>query len=264
MGAMSTTLRLLSAIALASVLAGGCAGNPIPPYRQNVALWASKSAEFTAVALQTYGVARGRLDGALDDPKWTACLEQPNDYEDLPPAIIVDLDETVLDNRPFQMRLIREGLEFDEEMWNEWVRESRVEAIPGAAEFLKYAADRGVEVFYVTNRVHEVEAATRQNLAYLGLPLNEEFDTLLTKKERPEWTSDKANRRALIASSHRVVLILGDNLGDFTSEKPFLGQGRRKVAYAHTDMWGEKWFMLPNPLYGSWVAATRASEDSSD
>jgi len=112
--------------------------------------------------------------------------------------------------------------------------------------------------------VHAVEAATRQNLAYLGLPLNQEIDTLLTKKERPEWTSDKANRRALIASSHRVVLILGDNLGDFTSEKPFLGQGRRKVAYAHTDMWGEKWFMLPNPLYGSWVAATRASEDSSD
>jgi len=258
---MSTTLRFVSAIGLAFVLTGGCAGNPIPPYRQNVALWASKSAEFTAVALQTYGVARGRLDAALAIPTWTACLEQSSGYEELPPAIIVDLDETVLDNRPFQMRLIREGIEFDEEMWNEWVLNSRVGAIPGAAEFLQHAHERGVEVFYVTNRVHAVEAATRQNLAHLDLPLRAEFDTLLTKNERPEWTSDKTNRRELIASSHRVVLIIGDNLGDVTSEKPFLGQARRKIAYEHAAMWGEKWFMLPNPLYGSWVAATRASEE---
>ena len=104
----------------------------------------------------------------------------------MPPAIIVDLDETILDNRPFQMRLIREGRDFDEELWNEWVTNARVEAIPGSVEFLQYAQERGVEVFYITNRSTNVEQATRENLALLGLSLNPEIDTLLTKNERPE------------------------------------------------------------------------------
>jgi acid phosphatase len=256
---MSTTLRFCSAIGLACVLTGGCAGNRIPPYRQNVALWASKSAEFTAVALQTYGVARGRLDTALADPTWTACLEQSRGYKDLPPAIIVDLDETILDNRPFQMRLIREGRDFDEEFWNEWVTNARVEAIPGSVEFLQYAQELGVEVFYITNRSTNVEQATRENLALLGLSVNPEIDTLLTKNERPEWTSDKQSRRRLVGRTHRVLLNIGDNLDDFTRVKGFSRDGRRKATFANAAMWGEKWFMIPNPLYGGWVAATHSA-----
>jgi acid phosphatase len=244
-------------------VAVGCA-KPVkqpPTYRRNVALWASESAEFTAVALQTYATAQRRLVDALADPTWTASVEQTEDYEDLPPAIIVDLDETVLDNRPFQMGLIREGIEFDEAAWNAWIQQASVEAIPGALGFLQHAHRLGVEIFYVTNRSHVVEDATRRNLEKLGLPVNEELDTVLTKYEQPQWTREKSNRRKLIRGRYRVLLILGDNLGDFVTERRFSRGGRRQTVIDHQEMWGTKWFMLPNPLYGGWVSATIEERD---
>jgi acid phosphatase len=259
---MVARLAGVLAVGVALVLLGGCGGSGIPLHKRNVALWATASAEYAAVTLQTYGTARDKLDAALADSAWTALREQTEGYAELPPGIIIDLDETVLDNRPFQMRLIREKREFDEEMWKEWVRLSRVEAVPGSVEFLQYAHERGVEVFYVTNRTHDVEDATRENLTLLGLPLNPEIDTVLTKHERPDWGSDKESRRRSVANSHRVLLIIGDNLGDFTRSKGLARVIRRHTAFEYAAMWGEKWFMLPNPLYGSWVAATRPADET--
>jgi acid phosphatase len=238
-------------------LSVGCTKSPqLPTYRRNVALWASESAEYTAVALQIYASAQRKLADALADPGWTASLEQKSDFEDLPPAIIVDLDETVLDNRPFQMGLIREGAEFNEQAWNDWVMNAEVEAIPGSVEFLQHAHRLGIEVFYITNRSSVVEDATRRNLTALDLPLSEEVDTLLTKYEQPQWTSAKTKRRDLVRGRYRVLLILGDNLGDFITESVFSRGGRRQTVLDHAEMWGTKWFMLPNPLYGGWVSAT--------
>jgi acid phosphatase len=248
-------------IGLALALVGGCVRLRPPPHEQNVALWASGSAEYTAVALQTYAAASEKLAVALLDPSWTAFPGQVGGYESLPPAIIVDLDETILDNRPFQMRLIREGRDFDEQLWNDWVTEARVGAIPGAVEFLQYASERGVEIFYITNRSAVVEQATRDNLTLLGLSLNPEIDTLLTKNERPAWTSDKHSRRSSVGKTHRVLLNIGDNLDDFTRVKGFSRDRRRKTTFANAAMWGNKWFMLPNPLYGGWVTATRSEEE---
>jgi len=253
---MTTRLERLLAICVALALLGGCTHVRVPLHWRKASLWATTSAEYAAVALQTYAAAREKLDLALADPTWTALLEQSEGYESLPPAIIIDLDETVLDNRPFQMRLIREGREFDEEMWNEWVREGRAAAIPGAVEFLLYVQERNVEIFYITNRGHSVEEVTRANLAALGLPLNAEADTLLTKHERADWGSHKENRKALVADSHRVLLIVGDHLRDFVRVEGTSRDARRNATFDHAEMWGEKWFMLPNPLYGSWVGAS--------
>jgi len=240
----------------------GCSTQqPQATHRRNVALWATESAEYTAVALQIYSTAQRKLVDALADPSWTASLEQESGYEDFPTAIIVDLDETVLDNRPFQMSLIREGIEFNEEAWNEWVRSAEVGSIPGSVAFLQHAHRLGVEIFYVTNRTHAVEEATRRSLSNLGLPLNDEIDTLLTKHEQPQWTRAKDKRRQHISERYRVLLIVGDNLGDFIKEKRFSRGGRREAVLEHTEMWGTKWFMLPNPLYGGWVSATLEEGD---
>jgi len=258
---MNRSPERLLAICLALALLGGCTHVRVPIHWRKASLWATASAEYAAVTLQIYSAASEKLDLALADSAWTARLEPSEGYETLPPAIIVDLDETVLDNRPFQMRLIQEGLEFDEEMWNEWVRESRAEAIPGSVEFLLRAREREVEIFYITNREHSVEKETRANLVALGLPLNAEVDTVLTKHERADWGSDKENRQALVADSHRVLLIVGDHLRDFVRVDGFSRDDRRKATFDHAEMWGQKWFILPNPLYGGWVGATSV-EDS--
>lgn len=253
---MRGKIGTICTIAIGVATFSGCFTPQVSLHRRNETLWASESAEYTAVALQTYEGATQKLVAALGDPDWTACLEQQAGYETLPPAIIVDLDETVLDNRPFQMRLFRENLAFDEAHWNEWVREGRSDAIPGAVEFLAEADRLGVEIFYVTNRTHEVEAATRTNLAMLGLPVNDAMDTVLTKEEKPDWSRDKASRRLLIAASYRVLLMLGDDLDDFTNSPSESRDSRQATVVLNQGMWGEKWFVLPNPLYGGWVAPT--------
>jgi acid phosphatase len=240
----------------------GCAGAPAPDEWLNPHLWATASAEYAAVSLQTYVAAGEQLKVGLADPHWTACLEQGEGFEGLPPAIIVDLDETVLDNRPFQMRLLRANREFDEKLWNEWVNEKRVDAVPGAVAMLRKAAALGVEVFYLTNRTHSVEAATRENLEALGLPLNAERDTLLTKNERPNWSSDKVSRRVFVTETHRVLLILGDHLQDFADVASFSQKRRRETIFEHRERWGRQWFMMPNPMYGGWLAAAQAADST--
>lgn len=255
MGPTSAVRLAAAAVALGAL---ACAAPKVPLHWLHAHQWATASAEYAAVSLQTYAAARSKLPAALADRSWTACVEQQPGFESLPPAIVVDLDETVLDNRPFQLRLVREGREFDEDLWNEWVNEKNVDLIPGALEFLREADRLGIEIFYVTNREFEVEAPTRETLAALGLPLSSERDTLLTKGERPGWVSDKVARRKLIVQTHRVLLMVGDHLRDFVMDEGASRERRREITFEYADMWGEKWFMLPNPIYGSWVASSRA------
>lgn len=220
----------------------------------NAVLWVQTSAEYVGSALQAYTLAQVMLDRALDDPTWTAALEQDSEvgYEVLPTAIILDVDETVLDNSPNQARQILDDTEFNRADWHAWVREEQAQPVPGALEFTRYAADRGVTVFYVTNRRHEVEPATRNNLQALGFPLESELDTIYTRDERQGWGSDKGTRRQAIADSYRILLLVGDNLGDFLSDVSQSVEVRKEMAQRRAQYWGRRWIVLPNPEYGSW------------
>lgn len=224
----------------------------------NATLWMQRSVEYEATARQAWLLARRALDRALDaDTAPSALPDPPGEARDggRPPAVVVDVDETVLDNSPYQARLAREGGEFDPESWHAWVREERARAVPGALDALREADRRGVDVYYVTNRDHAVEAATRDNLEALGFPMDAPGDALLTRGEREGWGSDKASRRAAVARHHRVVLLVGDDLNDFVSVEEAGMEERASVAAGHADRWGRTWIMLPNPAYGSWESA---------
>jgi acid phosphatase len=222
----------------------------------NSVLWTQTAAEFQVLAKQSYIRAQEALDEALEDTSWTAALEQEGLYDMRPPAVILDVDETVLDNSPYEARLIQREAMFSTDTWHQWCQEARAPAIPGALEFTRYAASKAVTVFYVTNRRHEVEEATRKNLEALGFPLDSRRDTLLTRGERREWdTSDKTPRRKEVASRHRVLLLIGDNLGDFVPIDGLTVDQRAKLVEQYPDYWGKRWIMLPNPQYGSWEGA---------
>ncbi|RME51229.1 MAG: hypothetical protein D6795_08640 [Deltaproteobacteria bacterium] len=228
----------------------------VPPHDNlNATLWMSHAAEYRMVVREIYAAAQRSLDAALADPTWHAALEQGEDAAGLPPAIIVDIDETVLDNTPYQARLVRENTTYSPASWQRWVREARARALPGAKAFLQYAAGRGVRVFYVTNRDAQVEEATRKNLVSEGLPLAEGEDTVLTRHEREGWGSDKTSRRAYVAQRYRILLLLGDDLNDFVSGARTSPSERLSLARRHEDAWGSKWFLFPNPTYGSWEGA---------
>ncbi|GIR74395.1 MAG: hypothetical protein CM15mP76_11220 [Prochlorococcus sp.] len=214
-------------------------------------LYVQTSTEFAANNIQTFNNASKALDMALQDKTWTAALEQKNNFSSKKPAIIVDVDETVLDNSSFQSRTILSGLSYPNG-WAKWVNESNASAVEGVYEFLHYANDNDVKIFYVTNRLESFREPTIKNLKRLGLPFDDNKNTLLMRVD--ENVRDKTERRRNIADDYRIVLLVGDQLTDFISTKEayVFHSDRKKLAKKYSDMWGSKWFMITNPTYGRW------------
>ena len=218
-------------------------------------LFKRTSAEYKANTFQIYTSAKNNIDKALADKSWTALKNQLKDYQNLPPAIILDIDETVLDNSEHQVRSIKNGTNYPIG-WKEWVSEESAGALPGVKEFLSYANTKGIKIFYVTNRTHDLEEYTRNNIKSLGLPFDNDMDVLLMKNEKG-WGSDKTSRRDLIRKDFRVIQIFGDQLDDFIplTESAKSMNERKILIDKYADMWGEKWYMLINPMYGEWEEA---------
>lgn len=226
----------------------------------NATLWVQSSAEYRAAALQTYAAARRALDAALADPSWAGATEENPSDPPQPPAVILDLDETAIDNTAYETRAIRAGKTYDRESWQAWVSEGAAAAVPGTAEFLAYAKSRGVTPFYITNRDYPgEEPGTRTNLQRLGYPLDPNVETLLLRGSPGFSGSDKGPRRAHVAKSYRVLLLLGDDLNDFASARDKSHAERQQILDTTKEWWGTRWFILPNPMYGSWENAAIGS-----
>lgn len=224
----------------------------------NATLWMQTAAEYEANVRGVYAAALASLDDALQDPAWNALPEgERNDgFESRPPAIIVDADETMIDNSPFQARGVREGSEFAYERWLAWVNERRARALPGAVEFANAVSARGVTIYFVTNRDAPAETeSTIANLRALGFPILADASNVMLRGDVRAPAREKSERRRWVSARHRVLLLLGDNLGDFIDA---VGGGvaeRQANALPFAAWWGRRWFMLPNPTYGSWESA---------
>jgi acid phosphatase len=227
----------------------------------NAVTWVQTAAEYRASAIQTYRAAEASMLRGMADKNWTAAIEQRRLVPDLPLAVVLDLDETVLDNSTFQARLTATGGVFNDEGWQKWVGEKKAGLVPGAREFLLAAHAHGVAAFYVTNRVCDPNKADDATVAVLRahhLPFRPE--RLLCKTD----TSDKGARRTLVAAGNRILLLIGDDLNDFASltrEQANVAD-RLATVDAFSRYWGERWFVLPNPTYGSWERAVGTEVDA--
>jgi 5'-nucleotidase (lipoprotein e(P4) family) len=190
---------------------------------------------------QTFRMARLILDNELKAKRKKA---------DLPLAISVDVDETVLDNSPFEARVILTNEGYPKG-WREWIKLAKAKPIPGAVEFLTYAHSKGVRIFYVTNRKEEEKADTAKNLKETGFPDVTE-ETLLFRAA----DSNKEPRREKIRQKYRLVFLMGDNLNDldkvFDQKTP---ADKVRAVEASKDKFGTEYFVLPNPMYGDWEGA---------
>ena len=226
----------------------------------NAVLWVQRSAEYQANAIQTYRAAAGYLDKALAEPHWDALVptERDNTGHGLKPAVVLDIDETVLDNSPYQARLVRDGLEYSDPTWDAWVQERRATPVPGVLEFARAATAKGVTLLYISNRAVHLKAATLANLRAAGLPVADDsvFLGLGTVVEGCEQEgSEKDCRRRLAGRNYRVLMQFGDQLGDFAHIDANTPERRQALLDEYDDWFGERWWMLPNPTYGSWEPA---------
>ncbi len=233
------------------------AQDPLTDRRYDALTWMQSSAEYEVLTRQIYRSAATSLLAGLDDPHWSADEVQvvAGDFQTKPPAIIMDVDETILDNSEYNARNIRDGQAFSLESWNAWCNEVAATPIPGAIEFIHRAEALGVQVFFITDREDEVKQATIDNLKKLGVNASEQ--NVLTKN--PQW-DDKVSRRARVTRDYRVVLLIGDSMSDLCS-----GMGtreweeRNRIATEKAELLGPRWVVLPNPVYGSWQRALPAA-----
>jgi 5'-nucleotidase (lipoprotein e(P4) family) len=219
-------------------------------------LWMQRSVEFKANALSIYELGRIRLDQALAEKNWTAApAEQKGDYQNLPPAVVLDIDETAMDNSAYQVWMMENNQSFSTKTWDQFCAAQISTAIPGAVEFTKYAESKGVKIFYITNRGANTEKDTRENMAKLGFPIGGNVDTFLMQNEKPDWGSAKGTRRAVIAKDYRILLSFGDNFGDFDDRYRGSEADRLKAFEENRARWGREWLVIANPTYGSFDTA---------
>ena len=247
---------LLSACATAPIPATTSAAAPPPCHPSdaviNATLWEQTSAEYVAISREVYGTAQRTLDDAIADPAWSA-LASPAPTPGAKQAIILDVDETVLDTSSSAGDQITTGTGYNADRWHMFTLSGKEVPIEAARDFLIEADRRGVAVFYVTNRVASEEEALRKWMREHNYPLSADHDNLLMRNERPEWeSSDKTPRRNFVGSQYRVIMLFGDDLNDFVPANGVSLENRAALVRTNDADWGRRWFILPNPSYGSW------------
>lgn len=198
-----------------------------------------RAAEYRALCYQAYNTARFRID-QLKSIETTK-----------PKAIMTDIDETVLNNSPYQAHQVLNGNDFESASWNEWTARGEADTVPGALHFLQYASSLGCETFYVSNRDESEREGTLKNLKKFNFPNADNAHLLLKGK-----ASSKEERKQQILATHDIVLLIGDNLNDlsnlFERKDP---DDRMKVANSFSAEFGNRFIVLPNPVYGDWESA---------
>ncbi|MGH1520725.1 5'-nucleotidase, lipoprotein e(P4) family [Chryseobacterium sp. JK1] len=203
------------------------------------AFYQQRAAEYEALCLQAYNIAQLRLDEAL--------AKNPQ----RPLAIISDIDETFLDNSYYAVERSKMGKNYDQKTWEEWTAKGIAKPLTGSQEFYQYAANKGIQVFYITNRTEQERAGTLKNLKKYNFPIQGEDHLILRSKE-----SSKENRRKDIAKNYEIVLLLGDNLADFADIFDKKTEGDRSAAVkSSAKEFGKKFIIIPNVGYGDWEAS---------
>ena len=232
------------------VLFYACTTQPnsaIPAQQNNTTvdgkLWASLfqqcAAEYRALCFQAYQIAQLRVEMSLHQPS------------SKPRAVITDIDETVLDNSPYAVHQSLLGKDYEPASWADWTSRAQCDTLSGSLSFFTYAASKKVKIFYITNRDEKERAGTLQNLQHYGFPFADN-DHLIMK----QTTSRKESRRQDVMAKHNVILLLGDNLSDFSAlfDKKTTEE-RLSATQTSSALFGNRFIVLPNPSYGDWESA---------
>ena len=203
------------------------------------AFYQQRAAEYEALCLQAYNIAKLRLDEALAKKS------------DKPLAIVSDIDETFLDNSYYAVERAKMGKGYDQATWEEWTAKGAATPLTGSQQFYQYAASKGIQVFYVTNRKEQERTGTLNNLKKYNFPLQSDSNLIMRSKE-----SSKENRRKDIAKNYNIVVLLGDNLADFSSLFDNKSEDERSAAVKNSaEDFGKKFIIIPNVGYGDWESS---------
>lgn len=202
-------------------------------------LFHQQAAEYRALCYQSFNLGRMIIDKDLMDKS-----------VDKHRIVIMDIDETVLDNSPYQAQCIIDDINYPAR-WDEWCLQASAKAVPGALDFLLNARANGLSVFYVTNRKEHLKEATIQNLKKLGFPMADNEHVMMRTAE-----NSKEGRRNKLAEKYHISLLVGDNLNDLNNLfEEMSNQERASGVDKMQNDFGHKYIVLPNSMYGDWETA---------
>ena len=207
-------------------------------------LWYQNAAEVDGLYQQGYNIATNKLKELLKQPT------------SKPYSIVLDIDETVLSNIPFQAKMAKDGTAFNPKLWDEWVQKAEATPVAGAKEFLQFADKNKVQIYYVSDRTDSQVDATIKNLEAQGLPVQGR-DHIMLKKEGDK---SKEGRRQEVIKHTNLVMLFGDNLVDFAEFSTKSEADRDKMFEQLKAEFGDKFIVFPNPMYGSWESAVYKGE----
>lgn len=207
-------------------------------YLMQSVLWYQRSGEMRALYFQGYNIAKYSLDNYLE-----------KDKSQKKKAVIVDIDETILNNSPYEGRIILGDSSYSNLNWDDWINQSNADTLPGALSFLNYAKSRGVEVFYISNRLSSQIEPTLKNLKKFDFPFADENHLLFLSDKN----SSKDLRRKKVAADYDIALLCGDNLGDLSSAFEIREENQLNDSInKYSADFGQRFIILPNPMYGDW------------
>ncbi|WP_314241651.1 5'-nucleotidase, lipoprotein e(P4) family [Empedobacter tilapiae] len=204
------------------------------------AFFQQRAAEYQALSQQAYNVAKFRLDEAIANKG------------SKPLAIVTDIDETFLDNSYYAVEMAKQGKTWSQDTWANWTSKGVATPLAGSLEFFQYAANKGVQIFYITNRYEVERSGTLANLQKYNYPLQSPQNLILRSKE-----SSKETRRQNVAKDYDIVLLLGDSLTDFSNLFDNHKSEKERAAAVETlkSEFGKRFIVLPNVGYGDWESA---------
>lgn len=207
--------------------------------KESAVIWQQTAAEYTALCIQAFNQAKSNVNHFAKNSAGSSGI------------VVMDLDETVLDNSPYNGYLIKNNKNFEKATWAEWVKKASAKAVPGAVDFIRHAESQGITVYYISNRSVEHIEPTLQNLQNLGVITDPEHVLL------KDLTSNKSERRRYVSSLQDVFLYIGDNLADFDDqfELELSHLQRKEMVENFQEMFGVRYIILPNPMYGAWEKA---------
>ena len=272
---------LLGCLGVCGCAATGGAGSTPAHDNMDAVAWLQTSTEYAAATTGTFAAATAVLSEiAKTEAGRTNTL-----------AIVMDIDETVLDNSRYQAQLVFDDATYQGETWDRWIALRAAPPVPGVVDFIRTSQSLGFHVAFITNRAcrsrpNTADAAntaencpqhedTLVNLEDVGVDTSS--TTLFLRGDRPSdrcrallsaaeqsdgrWSSDKTSRRECVALEHDIVMLFGDQLGDFTEEQVGSSdESGRDIAAEFSEYWGKTWFMLPNPTYGGWRPSTSSQK----
>lgn len=198
--------------------------------------WVKESNEYKAICHQVYSNALGEINNKLHYNR--SSLNIPNHNF----AVVMDLDETVLDNSDYQVDILSKNQTFSIESWSLWVKDEKASLVPGAFNYITFLRDNNIQIIFISNRMNERLESTKNNMRKLGIYADEDIYLLRKNKQDKKTVRrneiDKLIGRMSTYDPFTIIQYLGDAMGDFE--------------YNESDRFGTDQFIFPNPMYGKW------------